>query len=177
MTVTMGGVDITSTAYSNGVISISSVTGNLVISAYAAPAAATYTNVLPTATDTDGSIYNGKGWKENTYISGGNAATKNGTYTSGFIAAEVGDTLYFKNVGIKNSQDGHRVAFYNSDKSYIILTKTNNTGFTGFTYGSDGNIVSLKIPGGSTTNGTAFIRFCGDYIGDDSIVTNGEPIE
>lgn len=55
ISVTMGGVDVTSTAYNNGVISIASVTGNLVISisaqaegliAYATPqAGVTYTNV------------------------------------------------------------------------------------------------------------------------------------
>ena len=35
VTVTMGGVDITSTSYSNGVITINSVTGNIVITANA----------------------------------------------------------------------------------------------------------------------------------------------
>lgn len=176
VTVTMSGLNITANVYSNGKITIPYVTGNIVITVVATKLP-TYTNHLPISTDASGAVYNGKGFKENTYISSGNEATKNGTYTSGFIPCAVGNTLYFKNVGVQSGQDGHRFSFYNSSKVFIGLTKTNNTGFTGFTYGSDGNIVSLKIPRGGATNGTAFVRFCGSYIGTDSIVTVNEPID
>lgn len=176
VTVTMGGVDITSSVYNNGVISISSVTGNLVISAYASLEAAKYTNVLPISTDTDGSIYNGKGWKENTYLSSGNAASKNGTYTSGFIPCVGTDNLYFKNVTIRKGEDGHRIWFYDSSKASIGGTKTNNTGFNGFTWDSNEILTTLRIPGANPA-GIAFIRFCCAYLGDDSIVTVNEPIE
>lgn len=175
--VTMGGLDITSSAYSNGVISISSVTGNIVITATANAVQVSYTNQLPISTDASGNVFNGKGYKENTYISSGNEGTKNGTFTSGFIPCKVGDTLYFENVGMQNGQDGHRIAFYKSDKSYLSLTKTNNANFAGLTYGTDGNITKIVIPSGSYTNSTAFLRFCCSYIGDDSIVTVNEPIE
>lgn len=57
VTVTMGGTDITSTAYSNGTISIASVTGNIVITANATPADTTVhaTNITlsPTAVSFD----------------------------------------------------------------------------------------------------------------------------
>lgn len=43
VTVTMGGTDITSTAYSNGVITINAVTGNIVITATASQIVSTYT--------------------------------------------------------------------------------------------------------------------------------------
>lgn len=177
VTVTMGGVDITSTAYSNGVVSIGSVTGNLVITAYAASESASYTNLLPTSTGTDGSIYNGKGYKENTYLSSGNEATKNGTYTSGYIACKPNDVLYFKNVGMQTGQDGHRVMLYDPTKTYVSGVKTSTTAFTYFTYGEDGNIDTLKIPNVNDWVNCGFIRFCCSYIGDDSIVTVNEPIE
>ena len=45
-TVTMGGVDVTSTVYSNGTISIPSVTGNIVITAVAESVIETYTPTL-----------------------------------------------------------------------------------------------------------------------------------
>ena len=175
VTVTMGGVDITSTAYSNGAIYISSVTGNIVISAYASSVGVSYTNVLPISTDTDGSIYNGKGWKEDTYLSSGNASTKVGTYTSGFIPCVGGNMLYFKNVTIRKGQDGHRFWFYDSDKASVGGTKTNNTGFTGFTWDSNDLLTAFKVPAANPA-GIAFIRFCCEYIGDDSIVTVNEEI-
>ena len=175
VSITMDGIDITSTAYNNGIISIGSVTGNIIISAYASPVGVTYTNVLSSATDTDGTIYNNKGWKEDTYISGGNAATKSGTYTTGFIPCESGDTLYLKNVGLQDGQDGHRVAGYGTDKTFITLMKTNATADTWITYDSDGNATQMKIPSGNFT-GTAFIRFCCGYLGTDSIVTKNETI-
>lgn len=46
VTVTMGGVDVTSTVYSNGTISIASVTGNIVITAVAESIIETYTPTL-----------------------------------------------------------------------------------------------------------------------------------
>jgi hypothetical protein len=174
--VTMDGIDITSTAYSNGVITINSVTGNIAISAYASLEAVSYINVLPISTDTDGTIYNSKGWKENTYISGGNAATKNGTFASGFIPCTGKDKIYFKNVTIRNGQDGHRIWFYDSNKTSIGGTKTNNTAFNGFTWDANDVLSVFTVPAANPT-GIAFIRFCCEYIGDDSIVTKNEPIE
>lgn len=55
--VTMGGIDITSTAYSNGVITIGSVTGNVVITAVAVKEAAktyTITNSLTNCANSNG---------------------------------------------------------------------------------------------------------------------------
>jgi hypothetical protein len=63
----MGGVDITSTAYNNNIITIESVTGNVTISIIAKNP--DVINQIPVSTDTEGLIYNNKGYKENTYIS------------------------------------------------------------------------------------------------------------
>lgn len=136
-----------------------------------------FTNQLPISTDADGNVYNGKGYKENTYLSSGNEGTKTGTFTSGFIACAPGDTLYFENVGMQTGQDGHRMSFYKSDKSHIDTGKTNNASMANAAYGDDGNIVSFYIANNTTRAETAFIRFCCSYIGDDSIVTVNEPIE
>lgn len=137
----------------------------------------TYTNQLPISTDASGAVYNGKGFKENTYLSSGNEGSKTGIYTTGFIPCTVGDTLYFENVGLQSGQDAHRIAFYDSAKAYKMIFKTTSTSMGGFTYGDDGNIEKWTIPAGSSTNGTGFIRFCCGYLGEDSIVTANEPIE
>lgn len=67
LTVTMGGVDITSTAVSVGTITIASVTGNVVITALA-EAQTSYTNLVRQATAFDSNdIFNGVGYKNGYY--------------------------------------------------------------------------------------------------------------
>lgn len=76
VSVTMGGVDITDTAYSNGEISIASVTGNISITATAVPAGAQYTGYtnVGSATITDNvlTVESGKFIKMNTEFNPGN---------------------------------------------------------------------------------------------------------
>lgn len=179
--ITMGGVDITSSVYSNKIITIPSVTGNIVITASAInneDIVVSYTNQLPISTDASGNVYNGKGYKENTYISSGNDGTKSGIYTTGFIPCKLYDTLYCKNVGMQTGQDAHRLMFYNADKSFTGAgVKTNNANYTGFTYGDDGNISTIIIKLSGNNSNTAYVRFCCGYLGNDSIVTVNEPIE
>lgn len=104
LTVTMGGVDITSTAVSGSTISIASVIGNVVITAFA-EAQASYTNLVRTSIDSNGSIYNGVGYLDGKYMSGGapsSSADANATIT-GYIQinsiSTTGDVYRFKGVG------------------------------------------------------------------------------
>lgn len=125
---------------------------------------ATYTNVLDEV-----------GYKADTYLSGGNEGVKTGSYTTGFIPAEIGDKLYCRNIGMQTGQDGHRLCFYDVNKNYLNLVKT-TAAYNGFIYGSDGDIDTIVI-GSSGDNGTtAYVRFCCSYIGTDSVVTVNEPI-
>lgn len=180
VTVTMGGLDITTSAYSNGVITISNVTGNIVITAIASVIATSYTNQLTISTDTDGTVYNGTGYKADSYLSSGNVGTKSGYYTTGFIPIKYGDTLYFKNCTIQAEQSYHRFAFYDSNKTYLSGRQHNTTSsqlgsHTTPIYGTDGNMTTLNIDG-SYWSDAAYIRFCCSYLGEDSIVTVNEPI-
>lgn len=61
--VTMGGVDITDSCCADGVISIPAVTGEVVITAYAMKPV-TYTNLVPLSIDTDGTVFNGVGYRD-----------------------------------------------------------------------------------------------------------------
>lgn len=100
--VKMGGVDITSTAYSNGAISIGSVTGNVSISVTAAAEVVdTYTNRMPTSIDSNGSVYNGTGWKGGTRLSSssGDEKAHNNNGITGFINVKSGDVVRFKDSG------------------------------------------------------------------------------
>ena len=111
VTVTMGGVDITSTAYSNGVINIAKVTGNIVITA---KAKTSYTNIIDTV-----------GTEDNLRLrSGGNTGSAAG-FVSGYFTVKAGDIIrvYFPN-GNRASipSNGIYCALYTSDKSTLAGT-------------------------------------------------------
>lgn len=102
LTVTMGGVDVTSTAVSGNSISIASVTGALVITALA-EVPVSYTNLIRTSEALDSSaIYNSIGYKNGHYVSNGAESTNANDCLTGCIAYEVNsstqptDVLYIK---------------------------------------------------------------------------------
>ena len=128
LTVTMGGVDITSTAVSGSTISIASVTGNVVITAFA-EVQASYTNLVRTSIDSDGSVYNGVGYLDGKYMSGGvpsSGADSNATIT-GYIeinsVSTIGDVYRFKGVG-EPTASHTRMAICNS--SFAKIAETNS---------------------------------------------------
>lgn len=182
--VTMGGLDVTSSAYSNGVISISSVTGNIVITATANTVALKYTNQLPISIDSSGNVYNSTGYKADTYLSYGAEGTRSGVYTSGFIPCKAGDTLYFKNCTIQAEQSNHRFGYYKSDKTHLFTQNTTSAqlgsqaGVT-IVYGDDGKMASITFDssGYFANNDLGYIRFCCGGLDETSIVTVNEPIE
>ena len=137
-----------------------------------------YTNLLPISTDTDGNVYNGKGWKEDTYLSSGNDGTSSGIYASGFLPIEWnanGNAVFHcKNVGMQTGQDKHRLSIYDADKAHIQTVKTTVTSGW-WTWGTDGNIAKITVLGANY--GTAkYIRLCCGYLGDDSVITVNEEI-
>ena len=187
--ITMGGVDRTEDFYSDGIIYIESVTGNIVIEATAI-FEFSGTNLLAESTDIDGSVYNGVGYKEHTYIASGDGVAgtispHSGTnFTSGFIPCTLGQTLYFKDCIFRDKQGYDRFAFYEeNDKGEKIIAgyvySTNEAGFSGqsnVTYGNDGNIKSFSINQNfGNEKGITHIRFCCRGLGENSIVAS-EPI-
>ena len=88
-----------------------------------------YTNLLPTLTDVDGSIYNGVGYKDNTLLnySTGNETTNNNYYAFGFIPMKGTDVLRMQNTGIlKNSST--IVLYYDENKTKFGNTNAANCG-------------------------------------------------
>ena len=115
VTVTMGGVDITSNAYNDGIISIEPVTGNIVITASATeinatPPSVSYTNLVSTsqALNSDGP-YNGTGYKNGYYLSSSSPfeGTDSATVLTGYIPYPVPTsglppTIYIKGAEWQN---------------------------------------------------------------------------
>ena len=118
VTVTMGGTDITSTAYtaSTGAISIAKVTGDVVITAVATKTV-TYTNLVPTAVDSSGAsapYTDGKAMNS----SAETIDLKHFTLT-GFIPFDGGAVHIYRigGDGISWNEYGCRVAWFNADFS------------------------------------------------------------
>ena len=180
--VTMGGVDITASCYSDGAISIVSVTGNVVITAKAI-LALSVVNQLPISTDASGAVYNGTGFKENTYLSSGNEGSKTGYYCTGFIPIDGAQTIYFKNCDIQADQSYHRFSCYDENKA-VIANSTANTiqlankgeAYVTMEFDTDGYMTKLTR-GDSYGKQAKYFRFCCGYLGEDSIVTVNESIE
>lgn len=181
VTVTMGGTDITSTVYANGVINIDKVTGNITITANAVKITA-YTNQIPISTDTDGSVYNGKGFKENSYLSGGNVGTKSGYEVTGYIPVKPNDIVRFSGLSFDTTDDACRISTFKNDASrtYITISKASqlsNLWGSGRVVIENENITQITIPNTTQFADIGYIRIGADDIDDDSIITVNEVIE
>lgn len=125
VSVIMGGVDISTTAYADGVITIPKVTGNIVIRAVAEKPVH-YTNLVPAATDESGGIYNGTGYKDATYLSSsGTEGSKVDFTTTGFIpVSTIPYTIRVAGTATGDFKEyGWRIVFY--DKSHAKLAVCN----------------------------------------------------
>lgn len=98
------------------------------------PQATEYINQIPISTDADGSIYNGVGFKTDTYLSAGNVGTRAGYVTTGFIPIPEAPTsalgqcvLYFKNLAPDLTDSSNRMALYTLDKTHVATKDLTNT--------------------------------------------------
>lgn len=130
-------------AYSKVAIAIPEVTGDIVINVTTEAAVAAYTNQIPISTDTDGSIFNGIGYKQGYRLnSSGNVAdaTSGGITTdcfaTGFIPVKGGDVIRFSGAYVEGNSGGANNWYYDSSKV---------KGAIGFTpYGFVSNLAAVK---------------------------------
>lgn len=163
VSVTMGGTDITSSAYSNGSISINSVSGDLVISVSAVEDMPTN---LFDKNDTD-VLLRGR-------INSSGAAVEyaDGQLMTGYISASVGDTFVIEtDKSLKTNNYTGMVGCYNSSKTYI--GQMPNASSTVWMF-SDSDMTGVcTIPqtlNNKDYSGTAYVRFCVAYTDIDNIV-------
>lgn len=141
-TVTMGGVDITSTAVSGNSITIASVTGAIVITVVAE---GSYTNLVRQSEEVSSTaIYNGGlGYKNGHYISAGNESANANDCMTGCIPYVIGssqptDVIYIKGYTGGTSESHTRLCIRKSDKTRI-------TEFNGFL--NSNNIFDVTVLG------------------------------
>ena len=184
VTITMGGTDITSTAYSNGSINIASVTGDIVITAVAIKIVS-YTNQVTISTDADGNVFNGTGYIDGYRInSSGATAALNGFTATGFIPFTKGQTIRIGGEGITFNEYGCIVMFYDLNKTAIINRgighdKVGNTSYGTWTT-EDTSVFCLDpldaYPNTLSGN-SGYIRISAKGSGANLIVTLDEKIE
>ena len=184
--VTMGGIDITASAYnaSTGVITIASVTGNISITAIASIPPA-YTNLVPTSIDENGSIYNGIGHKDGIRINSGGAES-GGTHMSvtGFIPYTHGQTIRLGGQNILFNEYGCMIFFYKADKTAIEgydYNKVGNASYGTWDTSEAGTAFAFTPAANKVTNAayvriSASVKNAGDT-GSGMIVTLNEPIQ
>ena len=153
-----------------------------------------YTNLVPTSTDTDGSIYNGTGYKDNVRLSssGGVSGTaQTGSVTTGFIPCKNTDIIRMKGAEwvslVPSATYGHYyIGFYDSNKTKLdVLSADGNSGGTFgdvTTYDETTNITTFDLNAFSAAFATAianaaYFRINAYGKGADLIVTVNEEIK
>lgn len=159
---------------------------------------AQFTNLVPTSTDTDGSVYNGTGYEENVRLSssGGVSSTpQTGSVTTGFMPWTSLGVIRIKGA-VWNANDSSKhyyVNFYDANKEFIY--GTNSISVIGSTtipyslisvaYDEESGVTTIDTSGlsnsptsdlgGGAVNGVYF-RLNALGSGDDLIVTVNEEI-
>ena len=183
VTVTMGGTDITATAYNadTGVISIAAVTGNVVITAKATKVVS-YHNLVPTAVDSSGAS---APYTDGKMLSSSGVISDSPSFvTTGFIPFDGGASHVYRigGEGIKWDEYGARLAWYKADftlkgsvlsynqlgKSIYFPTKIDDPN-AAVAFTTDVNVAPPQ--------GAAYFRVSAKGKGGNLIITLDEPIE
>lgn len=175
----MGGEDITSSAYSDGVINISNVTGDIVITVIAKKSTAT--NVLTTAFTHNGASYSAIGYEDGMRLSVSSGTTKaaEGRVTIGYCPISKSDIVRIKGLTYATSSDGTvAIARYDSEKTFISamnLYTGNTTPLNGLvcTFDNDNAMLTIKV--GDIADGLFRLTGIGTT-GADCVVTINEEI-
>lgn len=143
------------------------------------PDVVTYTNVLKTAIDTDGSLYNGgKGYKENCMTDSEGVETQiAGIDTTGYIAAKAGDVIRFKNVTYKIATNINVVRYRSTFVVHSFTSFYSESAIASWSpiYDGNGNIVQITIPS-SLSASCVYFRFNMQDINEKSVITVNEEI-
>jgi hypothetical protein len=131
----------------------------------------TFTNQVPISTDTDGSIFNGVGYKENVRLSssgGISGSAQAGSVTTGFIPwGGDGDVIRIKGVEWLNAQPNHGghyyIMFYNENKE-----KNGNSAYIESPASGLGHIMTIT----RDENGVETIVFNKDYGTSNAFLQN-----
>lgn len=149
-----------------------------------------YTNLVPTSIDTDGSVFNGTGYKDGYRLSSSGALkAQENTATTGFIKATKNDVI--RMAGTKWDETTGYNYFVVYDENYnVVETINRSSGYVtqdGFSYLSKGVVdtATMKTENGITEFRVAlksgyeysYVRISAYGSGKDMVITVNEEIE
>ena len=151
-----------------------------------------YTNWVPLSIDTDGSIFNGVGYKENVRLStsgGISSSAQAGSVTTGFIPWNGADTDIIRMKGVEWVQQSGKhyyVNCYDANKSYLyyfsvaeadiydhVVTVTRENGVTTIDFNEDYGTTNSLL---QYFRQSKYIRITAKGSGSEMIVTINEEI-
>lgn len=144
----------------------------------------TYKNQITDSIDSNGMIYNEKGYKQ-VKISGETESNSTDRYSTGFIPVRLNDLVYFKNCNVYNLSDSTRLVacfnFYDCNFNHLGvsasygMTNHPSNAWEPIHDDTTGDLIQVKIPN-SYSSSIRYMRITMHNITDDSIVTVNEPI-
>ena len=182
--VTMGGVDITSSTVSGGNITIANVTANIVITATTVQTEVppSYTNLVPTSIDTDGSVYNGTGYQEGYRLNSSGTTTEwAGAVNSGFIPYN-GEVIRVYGSTSKYNTDAHYISLYDGDFTKIYAFQADSFGTWAELNGKYlWTVVPAEVTNTTVRNYLANAKYIRASMtsctGENFVITLDEPVE
>lgn len=143
----------------------------------------TFEDVLATATDTDGSVYNGIGYKTGYRLNAdGSVITSDSTYTlTGFMPCTVGQKVYVAEMFLTEYDGVCRFCLYDADKNFIRAVAAelvlSDNYYMGGEETESGFWFSPKNVSGNEN--TAYVRFnlFTRMVGDAPMVSIDDPIK
>lgn len=151
-------------------------------------------NQVPISTDTDGSIFNGTGYKDNARLSssgGVSSSAQTGSVVTGFIPFSPGSIIRIKGaeyLGVGNNYGGHYyINFYDASKDFNVAVTDgevvdNTAGCFDADYDSTTGITTIELLKGVDSDygrkidASAFFRINAYGKGSDLIVTVNQEI-
>lgn len=181
ITVTMGNIDVTNSVVDGNTITISEVTGNIVINVTTIALEKPLINEIPISTDVDGNLYvgtNGEAGYKTGYrlsSSSGGESVANGIEVTGFIPAKLNDTLYIKGITIGDGSTGYEnIVFYDANKTYI--TGGYASTIFGIVNGEVASGVISQKAMSKLTDSVAYMRISAQVINEDSFLSVNKEI-
>lgn len=179
--VKMGGTNVTDLYYSDGVISIPNVSGNIEITIMAAVYTPSYTNVLPSAVDpsSKSGVWDGKGYRNGTYASSVKPyyGTDTAYWCTGAIAVQPSDVIYAKGATLEGSGHARLGAFAGTTKGcYFCKEWASLSGMATVTKLGDKYYKIVLDSSYVNYANIGWIIFSAQGTGDNVVVTKNEEI-
>lgn len=149
-----------------------------------------YTNLVPASVDTNGSIYNGKGYKDNTRLSSSGSVSGSaqaGSATTGFMPYSKGGIVRIKGglwAGLTSDQGHYYIHAYNANKGFLAgLAASDSFASSVAKYDAATGVTTFDFSGLTTNNSiraafeqASFFRINVKGSGADLIVTVNEEV-